>query len=73
MLANPVAAGQLGAKVLTEQGFTAGVLTDSMQNINWNFVPAGEGRPDIETFFQALSQVSPNYIGGKLPDAGFYR
>ena len=72
MLANPKEAGQIGAKVLAEQGFTAEVLTQSMQNIDWRFVAAPDARPDLEGFFGALAQVSPNFIGGKLPDDGFY-
>ena len=72
MLANPEEAGQEGAKVLAEQGFTAEVLTQSMQNIDWRFVAAQDARPDLEAFFGALAQVSPNFIGGKLPDGGFY-
>ena len=72
MLANPKEAGQIGAKVLAEQGFTADVLTQSMQNIDWRFVAAPDARPDLERFFGALAQVSPNFIGGKLPDDGFY-
>lgn len=72
MLANPVEAGQLGSRVLAEQGFTAEALTESIENIEWNFIRSGESRPDIEAFFQALTEVSPDYIGGKLPGEGFY-
>jgi NitT/TauT family transport system substrate-binding protein len=72
MLANPQEAGQVGARVLAEQGFTAGVLTDSLKNIDWKVVSAREARTDLESFFNALAEVSPDYIGGKLPDAGFY-
>jgi NitT/TauT family transport system substrate-binding protein len=72
MLANPAQAGQVGAAALSQQGFTAEVLTESMKNIDWRFVTAPNARPDIESFFNALSQVSPNFIGGKLPDDAFY-
>jgi len=72
MLANPVEAGNVGAKVLAEQGFTSAVLTESMKNIDWRFVPAANARPDLEAFFNTLAQVSPNFIGGNLPDDGFY-
>jgi NitT/TauT family transport system substrate-binding protein len=72
MLANPVEAGQVGARVLAEQGFTAGILTESMTNIDWEFVSAKDARSDIEAFFKALTEVSPNYIGGKLPETTFY-
>ncbi len=72
MLDHPSEAGQLGAKVLADQGFTAAVLSESMENINWRFVRGAEARPMIENFFNALAELSPNYIGGKLPDSGFY-
>jgi NitT/TauT family transport system substrate-binding protein len=72
MLANPAEAGEVGAKVLTEQGFSADVLTQSMQNIDWEFIPAQDARLNIEAFFNALAGISLNFIGGKLPDEGFY-
>jgi NitT/TauT family transport system substrate-binding protein len=72
MLDNPVEAGNLGAEVLSEQGFTAGVLTESLNNIDWRFALATDVRPDIEAFFDALSAVSSNFIGGKIPDDDFY-
>jgi NitT/TauT family transport system substrate-binding protein len=72
MLANPVKAGEVGARALSQQGFTAPVLTASLNNINWRYVKAVDARPDLEDFFSTLSQVSPNFIGGKLPDNGFY-
>ena len=73
MLANPVEAGEIGAKVLADQGFNAEILTQSIQNIDWRFVSAQDARPDLEAFFGALSKISPNYVGGKQPDDGFYR
>jgi len=72
MLGNPVEAGNVGARALTEQGFTANVLTEAMKNIDWNYVTAQNARTDLEAFFNALSQITPNFIGGKLPDEGFY-
>jgi NitT/TauT family transport system substrate-binding protein len=72
MLDNPTLAGQVGSNVLVEQGFTAEVLTESLKNIDWNYVTAGKAKTDIEAFFEALAQVSPNYIGGKIPDSAFY-
>ncbi len=72
MLANPQEAGQIGARVLAEQGFTAEVLTESLQNIDWKVTLAQDAKPDLESFFQALAEVSPNFIGGKLPDTEFY-
>jgi NitT/TauT family transport system substrate-binding protein len=72
MLANPVEAGQVGARALTDQGFTAPILTESLQNIDWRHQYSADARTDLEAFFTTLSLVSPNFIGGKLPDDGFY-
>jgi NitT/TauT family transport system substrate-binding protein len=72
MLANPVEAGNVGARALSEQGFTAAVLTESMKNIEWRYVSSENARPDLENFFDALMQVSANFTGGKIPDNGFY-
>jgi NitT/TauT family transport system substrate-binding protein len=72
MLANPVEAGSVGARALSEQGFTAAVLTESMKNIEWRYLSSKDARPDLENFFDALMQVSPNFTGGKIPDNGFY-
>jgi NitT/TauT family transport system substrate-binding protein len=72
MLDNPVEAGNLGAEVLAEQGFTPEVLTESMNNIDWRFTPAADARPDLEAFFNALATVSPNFIGGQIPDDDFF-
>jgi NitT/TauT family transport system substrate-binding protein len=72
MLANPAEAGNVGARALSEQGFTAPVLTESMKNIEWNYVTSTEARSNLENFFDGLMQVSPNFTGGKIPDNGFY-
>jgi NitT/TauT family transport system substrate-binding protein len=72
MLANPVEAGNVGVRALAEQGFTAEVLTESMKNIEWRYASSKEARLDLESFFNALMQVSPNFTGGKIPDDGFY-
>jgi NitT/TauT family transport system substrate-binding protein len=72
MLANPVEAGNVGARALEEQGFTAVVLTESIKNIEWRYISAENARSDLENFFGALMQVSANFVGGKIPDNGFY-
>lgn len=72
MLTNPGEAGQVGARALTDQGFTAPILTESLQNIDWRYQSSADVRTDLEAFFTTLSLVSPNFIGGKLPDDGFY-
>ena len=72
MQANPEQAGDVGARALAQLGFTAPILTSSMKNTEWRYVKATEARSKLEDFFNTLSLVSPNYIGGKLPDDGFY-
>ncbi len=72
VLDNPEEAGEIGAKILATQGFTAEALTQSLQSIDWEYVSAQQARPDMEEFFNALAEVNPNFIGGKLPDDGFY-
>jgi NitT/TauT family transport system substrate-binding protein len=73
MLANPKEAGELGARVLAEQGFSAAALTESMQSVDWKVVAAKDVRPALQALFDGLAEVSPSFIGGKLPDDGFYR
>jgi NitT/TauT family transport system substrate-binding protein len=72
MLTNPDQAGEVGARALAQQGFTAPVLTASTKYTEWRYVKAIDARSDLEDFFNTLSKVSPNFIGGKLPDDGFY-
>jgi NitT/TauT family transport system substrate-binding protein len=72
MMTHPQEAGELGASILADQGFSAEAWTQSTQNVSWNFVSAVNAQPDIEKFFKTLNNVSPNFIGGKLPDDGFY-
>jgi NitT/TauT family transport system substrate-binding protein len=72
MLANPEEAGKLIETSLPELGLKAGPMTASLQNITWKHTPAAEARASLEAFYRALSELSPEVIGGKLPDDGFY-
>jgi NitT/TauT family transport system substrate-binding protein len=72
MLANPAEAGQMAEENLSDLGFKAGPVAQALQNITWDYVLAAEARADIETFFTALAELSPDVIGGMLPDDGFY-
>ncbi len=47
-------------------------MTNSLQNITWKFIPAADARVSLEAFYTALSELSPEVIGGRLPDDGFY-
>jgi NitT/TauT family transport system substrate-binding protein len=72
MLANPDDAGRLVETSLPQLGLKAAPMTASLQNITWKYTPAAEARPSLEAFYRALSELSPEVIGGKLPDDGFY-
>jgi len=72
MLANPEEAGRLIETNLPDLGLKADMMTASLQNITWKYVPAAEARASLEAFYRALSELSPEVIGGKLPDDGFY-
>jgi NitT/TauT family transport system substrate-binding protein len=72
MVANPEAAGRLVETELPQLGLKAAVMTASLQNITWDHTPAAEARADLEAFFTALSEISPAFVGGKLPADAFY-
>ncbi len=72
MLANPDEAGQLVETQLPQLGLKAAPLTASLKSISWKFTPAQDARASLEAFYKALADLSPEVIGGKLPDDGFY-
>jgi NitT/TauT family transport system substrate-binding protein len=72
MLSDPEAAGQLVETELPQLGLKAAVLTASLKNITWQHTSAAEARASLESFYTALMELSPEVIGGKLPDDGFY-
>jgi NitT/TauT family transport system substrate-binding protein len=72
MLDNPEEAGTLVETQLPQLGLKAAVMTASLQNITWRYTTAVDARASLEAFYQALSELSPEVIGGKLPDDGFY-
>ncbi len=72
MLVDPEAAGQLVETELPQLGLKAAVLTASLQSVTWRHTPAAEARAGLESFYAALMELSPEVIGGKLPDDGFY-
>lgn len=69
MRANPAAAGQLAAR---DFGLDAAALTASLAESNIDVVPARTARPDLESLWNALAEISPGVIGGRLPDEAFY-
>ena len=72
MISHPDEAGQLVQAQLPQLGLKAPVMTASLKNITWRYTAAPDARAALEQFYQDLSQLSPEVIGGKLPDDGFY-
>jgi NitT/TauT family transport system substrate-binding protein len=72
MLANPEAAGQLIETELPDLGLKAPVMTAALKGITWKYTPALEAKASLAAFYTALMELSPEVIGGKLPDDGFY-
>jgi NitT/TauT family transport system substrate-binding protein len=72
MLDNPEEAGKLVETQLPQLGLKAAVMTASLKSIAWKYTTAVDARVSLEAFYQALSALSPEVIGGKLPDDGFY-
>lgn len=70
--ANPVEAGALVEQQLPQLGLNGALMAESSKNIMWNYVTASEARADLENFYSQLQELSPEVIGGKLPDEGFY-
>jgi len=66
---NPAAAAKLGAQHL---GLKAPLIEKALPNIALEMVPAIEARDDLEFFYTQLKAMSPDFIGGDLPDNGFY-
>lgn len=69
---NPEAAGELAEEHLPELGLAAKPVALSLQQTAWDAVPAQAARADIESFFTRLLELSPDVIGGRLPDNDFY-
>lgn len=67
---NPTDAAKLGEPYLN--GLKAPVIESSLGRTPFKFVPAAEAREDVEFFFAKLAELSPEIIGGGLPDDGFY-
>jgi NitT/TauT family transport system substrate-binding protein len=53
-------------------GLPAPIIKKSLQNVRMEWVPAREAREELEFFFEALMELSPALVGGKLPDDNFY-
>lgn len=48
------------------------VVADVVPRLNLEVVPAAQARGELEAFFNTLIKLSPDIIGGPLPEASFY-
>lgn len=67
--ASPGEAAQTGNRVI---GLEAPMIERSLPRTPLEMVTATDARPELEAFFQRLAELSPEIIGGGLPDSGFY-
>lgn len=67
---NPEEAARLAAERM--DGIEAPVAEAAIPNLNLEYRTAAEAKEELEFFFEELSTLSPEIIGGKLPDDGFY-
>jgi NitT/TauT family transport system substrate-binding protein len=72
MLADRDAAGKFVETELPELGLDAAVMTASLENITWKYTPAADATWYLNRFYGRLSELSPEVVGGKLPDDEFY-
>lgn len=55
-----------------QDGLEAGFIEKVIPSLNLEFVSAQDAREELEFFFSELSTISPELIGGNLPDDDFY-
>jgi len=66
---NPASAGRLGTDYLD---LPAPIIERSLPHFRLGVVSAAEARAGMEAFFTDLLEMSPDILGGKLPESGFY-
>ncbi|NFV79601.1 ABC transporter substrate-binding protein [Magnetospirillum aberrantis] len=69
VLNNPASAGRLGADYLDLQ---PAIIERSLPWFRLNITSAAEARPELEAYFNDLMEMSPDIVGGRLPDDRFY-
>ncbi|EHS55944.1 ABC transporter substrate-binding protein [Paenibacillus kribbensis] len=55
-----------------QDGLTPELITSLIPSLNLQFLSAQEAKAELEFFYKELSVLSPEIIGGKLPDEDFY-
>jgi len=53
-------------------GVPAPLVEQVIPRLNLEVVPGGDARDELERFFSELASLSPDIIGGELPDASLY-
>lgn len=66
---NPASAGKLGADYLDLQ---PAIVEQSLPHFRLGVASGVEARADMEAYFNDLMELSPDIVGGKLPDSRFY-
>ena len=70
VLSNPIEAGSLVEK--HDLGLRAPIVTASIPQSGYVFIPAVEGRSSLEALFRVFLEFAPVSIGGVLPGDRFY-
>jgi NitT/TauT family transport system substrate-binding protein len=68
-LANPVEAGQLGARHLN---VPADIVARSIPRFRLAVQSALDARAEMESYFADLMEMSPEIVGGRLPEERYY-
>lgn len=66
---NPASAGRLGADYLDMQ---PAIIERSLPHFKLGVATAAEAKPELEAYFTDLMEMSPDIVGGKMPDPKFY-
>ncbi|MGE4481456.1 ABC transporter substrate-binding protein [Acidocella sp.] len=66
---NPGQAAELSGSTL---GISPAVFTEAVKHSQIVVKSAAEARPDLELFYKTLLKLSPDILGGRLPDDSFY-
>ncbi len=66
---NPASAGRLGADYLDMQ---PAIIERSLPHFRLGVSTAAEARPELEAYFGDLMEMSPDIMGGRMPDPRFY-
>lgn len=66
----PTEASTMVAKY--QEGMDAKLIEKLIPSLHLQYVSAKDAKQELEFFFTELSTISPEIIGGKLPNEGFY-